>query len=328
MTTFTARCPEDVLAVAPVVLGFEPSESVVMLTFGTSRAFHARIDLPARGDPTRHRAALAELADALLRPVRRHRVPTVLLLIYTADVRAADSAWRVLRRRCDLEGVHIIDALVVGERRYHPLLARDRGLRETGVAYDVATHPFRTQAVLDGAVVHRSRGERIAVLEPDQEAMARIERILAERRSAPLDDRHAWLAAGRRVSETVAERVAASTPASDEEVADLVSAIRSPRVRDAAWCLLRRANAREHLDLWVDVARRTPRPLSAPPLGLVAYAAWLSGDGALAWAAVDRCREVDPDHGLARLVAEGLDNAVPPDLAEPDFDWIEGWDAG
>ena len=37
-----------------------------------------------------------------------------------------------------------------------------------------------------------------------------------------------------------------------------------------------------------------------------------AGDGALAWCAVDRGREVDPDHSLAGLVADLLEGAVPP----------------
>ena len=49
-TTLTARTPEDVLAVVPVVLGFEPTESMVMLTFGSDPPFHARVDLPDRAD--------------------------------------------------------------------------------------------------------------------------------------------------------------------------------------------------------------------------------------------------------------------------------------
>jgi len=32
--TLTASTPEDVLAAVPVVLGFEPRDSVAMLTFG------------------------------------------------------------------------------------------------------------------------------------------------------------------------------------------------------------------------------------------------------------------------------------------------------
>ncbi|WP_370237796.1 DUF4192 family protein, partial [Nocardioides sp.] len=43
---YVARTPEDLLATVPLVLGFTPEESVVMLTFGAPRSFHARIEMP------------------------------------------------------------------------------------------------------------------------------------------------------------------------------------------------------------------------------------------------------------------------------------------
>ena len=49
-TTLTARGPEDLLAAVPVVLGFHPQDSLVMLTFGAVRSFHARVDLPPSAD--------------------------------------------------------------------------------------------------------------------------------------------------------------------------------------------------------------------------------------------------------------------------------------
>ena len=54
----------------------------------------------------------------------------------------------------------------------------------------------------------------------------------------------------------------------------------------------------------------------AGPAAVLAFASWLVGDGALAWCAVDRCREVDPTHSLASLVAQLLDSATSPDLWE------------
>jgi hypothetical protein len=46
---------------------------------------------------------------------------------------------------------------------------------------------------------------------------------------------------------------------------------------------------------------------------VLAFAAWLAGDGALAWCAVDRCQAVEPDHSLAGLVAQLLESATSPD---------------
>ena len=52
----TFRTPEDVLAAVPVLLGFEPSDSVVMMTFGGRETFHARIDMPAAADSSTRRS--------------------------------------------------------------------------------------------------------------------------------------------------------------------------------------------------------------------------------------------------------------------------------
>src|SRR3954451_2754813 len=80
-TTLTARGPEDLLAAVPVVLGFRPEDSLVMLTFGATRSFHARLDLPETADDE----ALAEIVDALLPPSRTHAVEHVAFVVYSAD---------------------------------------------------------------------------------------------------------------------------------------------------------------------------------------------------------------------------------------------------
>ena len=66
--TLTARTPEDVLAAVPVVLGFEPRDSVVMLTFGGDR------DLPRAGRPaTAPRGRRGGRAAARAGPAARRR---------------------------------------------------------------------------------------------------------------------------------------------------------------------------------------------------------------------------------------------------------------
>ncbi len=46
-TTITVKAPHDLIAAAAVVLGFWPTDSVVMLTFGSAEPFHAQ-GRPAR----------------------------------------------------------------------------------------------------------------------------------------------------------------------------------------------------------------------------------------------------------------------------------------
>ena len=89
-TTLTARTPEDVLAAVPVVLGFEPCDSVVMLTFGGVETFHARVDLP----PPRE---VGEMVRLLLDPALQHRVTQVVFVVYADDGTAVRAVARRLR---------------------------------------------------------------------------------------------------------------------------------------------------------------------------------------------------------------------------------------
>ena len=89
-TTFTARSPEDLLALAPVVLGFFPHDSVVMLTFGAASPFHARVDLPTGA------GGVAEVVDSLVDPAIRHGVRRVVLLVYGVDRALSRRLWRGL----------------------------------------------------------------------------------------------------------------------------------------------------------------------------------------------------------------------------------------
>jgi hypothetical protein len=313
MTTLTARTPEDVLAVVPVVLGFEPTESMVMLTFGSDQPFHARVDLPDRAD------AVAEMAASLVDPAREHRVPRVFLIVYSARDLFADRALERTAQALRGAGVAVIDGLRTDGHRWSPVPGR-AGVPPDGVPYDLSAHPFAAQAVYDGRVVHASRDRLAATVAADPDLVGRVVPALAALTGEPLPalDEGLW------ARELVLRHVRVGGAPDDAELARLLRGILDVRVRDAAWSPLRREHAREHVEFWADVVRRAPDPLVPAPAALLAFAAWQAGQGALAWCAVDRCVEVDPGYSLAGLVAELLTRAVPPDTWEGDFDWTVG----
>ncbi|WP_460834216.1 DUF4192 domain-containing protein [Nocardioides hungaricus] len=287
--TFTARTPEDVLAVVPVALGFVPTESVAMLTFGAGYPFHARVDLPP--GPSQ----LPGVVDCLLDPVLRHRVPQVLFVVYTGDARLARRAARCLSGEFSRAGVEVLDVLRADGERWWP--AGDRG---PGVPYDLAAHPFSARAVLDGRVLHGSRAELRAEVARQPDRVAGVVAALAGLSGDPPDP--GWITG----------LVTAGSPPGDAEVAALLRALLDPHLRDAAWCGLSRRTAPAHVAFWTDVVRRAPDPLVPAPAALLALAAWQAGHGALAWCALDRCLEVDTGHPLGQLVARVLAEAVPP----------------
>lgn len=313
-TTLTARSPEDVLALVPVVFGFEPRESLVLLTFGGDRPFHARADLPERPEE------LGELAAALVDPALRHRVRQVLLVAYSSSSgRSADRALRSTARAFRRAGIQVLDGLRTDGARWHPVPGRP-GIPDHGVPYDLSAHRFAAQAVYDGRVVHSSREQLAASIATDPDRVAGVVAALA----ALVDEVRPALVEGRWARDLVVGHVARRTAPGDTEVARLLRGMLDIRVRDAAWSPLRRDVAPEHVSFWTDVVRRAPDLLVPAPAGLLAFAAWQAGDGALAWCAVERCLESDPDYSLAGLVGGLLTGAVAPTEWEGGFDWTTG----
>jgi hypothetical protein len=290
-TTFTARTPEDLLAAVPVVLGFEPHESVVMLTFGGQETFHARVDL--RGTD------VDELVALLLDPALHHDVARVLFVVYADDGHRTRAVLRGLRCAFAGAGIDVVEVLRVhGGRWFAP---GRPGAPPAGVPFDVGDHRFRAQAVVEGIVVHRSREELEALLGQDPTAAAEVAR--AVRRAVPSPP--------EELADLVDARLERGRFATPELARVLLGLLEQPG-RDAAWAAISREVAADHVRLWTDTVQRSPAELVAAPAAVLALAAWLAGHGALAWCAVDRCCALEPDNSLASLVADALTRAVPP----------------
>ena len=301
-TRLVARCPEDLIAFVPVAIGFVPDSSVVMLTFGAStRTFHARVDLP--DDP----GDVDLVVDSLLAPARHHGIGQVVFVIYDDDTPVADEAAWSLRETFTDAGVSVVDVLRVHGDHWFAMAPGRSPAAYSGVRFDPGTHPFTAQAVFDGRVTHPSRAALQASLDGDPAATADTEAALPGAR--PLD--------ATAVRRLVERHTAAGTRCTPGELAALGAALADGERRDGAWSGIDRGRAQAHVDFWSDAVRRLPRTLVPGAASVLALAAWLAGDGALAWCAVDRCREVDPGHSLAGLVADLLERATHP----------QAWDA-
>jgi hypothetical protein len=298
-TPLVARTPEDILAFVPIAIGFNPETSVAMLTFGEQPSFHARVDLPDDPDD------VDDLVDALLRPSLRHRVRQVIFVVYDDDTTVADeAAWSLLEAFTE-RGIEVIEVLRVHDGRWFAVLPGRSPAAYAGVPFDCGAHPFTARAVFDGRVTRGSRAELRATLDPVPDEVAECSAVLATS-PVPLS--------AAQVRDLVAGPV--DRPWTSDVLVPLALALRDPSSRDQAWCGLSRAVAPAFVETWSDAVRRLPGELVAGPAAVLAVAAWLAGEGALAWCAVERCRDVEPTHSLARLVADLLDEACSPDLWE------------
>ena len=326
MTSFIARTPLDLLAVVPYAIGFHPDDSVVVLTFGDAatgrESFHARVDLPVVAQEQERVVALLE--DVLT----RRGCAQVAVLFYTEDAGAAYAFGELLVPRLLAAGLEVIDTVRVAGDRYH----RAADPEDIGTPYDLSEHPFTAALVVEGRVAHDSRAALADTLvggdEEDREAIAVAsdrfaDRLLGAREPGGpaaglprlLREQALWLR--DRLAAPLTPGILGASAPTPQDAGRLLVLVALDALRDVAVAAVTRDNAREHLEFWRGLTRRAPRDLLAGPASLCAFAAWLHGEGALAWCAVERCLEVEPDDGLAHHVAVLLETATPPSAWAP-----------
>lgn len=326
MTTFTARTPVDLLALVPIVIGFHPEDSVVLLTFdtrpqGVSRAvnrgeaFQARVDLPVVEHE--QRAVARILRDV----AAQHQVRRAALVLYSDDAGAVHSFADLLVPDLLDDGVEVIEVLRVDGEHYF----RVADPEDTGASFDLRSHPLTAAGVFEGRVVHESRNalrdtlvgtnaeeiQNVADVADAFAATPEAEALQAGTAPVALAAQARWLQA------TIGHHVDEPTSLSTHDAGRMVVLLGVDDLREVVWCGLKRANAPAHAEFFRVLVRRTP-PEYVPALaGLLALAGWLAGDGALAWCAVDRSLSARPDDQLAQQVAMLLETATPPSVWAP-----------
>ncbi len=319
LPAISVRDERDLLAFVPYTLGFQPEESLVVVTVTAGgQPFLARVDLPY--DRGTRRATADELARAALVNGAR----TVSVVLYTDDDLVAGAVVRVLHDRLGRVGLELAWALRADGSRWYPMVGPRRAATADGVPYDLTDHALASQAVLEGRLIHRTRREladSLVVADPDraeevgEAAAALVPLSLPSGPStgtarALLESEAGWL------TRTVAARLSAEArlrAAMDAVTqARILRALAQRDCRDLLLAGLSRAEAARHVELWRELVRSTPAHLVAPVAAVLALTSWLNGDGALAWCAVERSLEADPDQSLARVVGDLLTSATPP----------------
>jgi Domain of unknown function (DUF4192) len=313
--TMRVKTPTDLLALVPYLFGFHPKDSLVMVAARAKQPFNVRVDLPTDS------GGQDDLAIHLSKVSRRHGAKLAMLALYTEDPALADSAYEALRARLGEVGVKVGEAIRADGNRWWSLTdCTDACCPADGTPYDIASHEFTAQGVLDGKVTLGSRRELAdSLVTTDLAEVEEVERAADEalRRLQPRAARAHLVREGRWVEERVSRYLEDGERLDAQDVGRLLVGMVCIEVRDVAWAQMRHSNADRHVDLWRDLVRRSPRDLMAAPAALLGFAAWLSGDGALAWCAVDRCQETEPDYSLALLLTDALTAAVPPSSWQP-----------
>lgn len=156
--TLTIRTPEDLLALVPLVLGFEPEVSLVMLTVAGPRGLHVRLDLPEVGLPD---PMLGHWLHLLVSPSVRHGVQAVVLVFHDPDAGRTQRLGTLAVERFSAVGITVATVLRVHDGCWFHAFGDDLRVRR-GTRFDVSTHPFRVAGVVAGRVIHATREDWLA----------------------------------------------------------------------------------------------------------------------------------------------------------------------
>ncbi|SEG48930.1 protein of unknown function [Thermomonospora echinospora] len=304
--------PADAVAVIPYLLGFHPDNSLVILCWNTQSNFAARLDLVDREH-------YSDLLMQVLGMVIRNAADAAILLGYGGK----DLALPLLAEVKDaLEDVLTVkEVLHVDGGRWRSLVCHNRDCcPEEGTPYDITTSKVAAQATYAGLVAYGSRQDKAATLTP-VEGQDRVW-MVAETERAEADLLREGSSSDLLVREglpMVRSLIGQDRRLTDQEAARLSVVLTHLRVRDEAWIRIAGHDPMQQLRLWQDVTRRAVEAYAAAPAALLAYTAYLSGDGGLAQMALARCRQASPSYALAWLLQQCLDYAVPPKVIRERF---------
>jgi hypothetical protein len=318
--------PDAVLAIVPHLLGFHPDRSLVVLGV-RSRSDQVclafRYDLP---DPPDAEVS-ADIAAHACAVLGRAQIPAAIVIGY-GPARLAGPAIEPAIGAMLHAGVDVLEVLRAEGGRYWSALCRDPACCPAGgVSYDPCSHPAAAALSEAGIDAYPDRAALARTLEPapgssrvtrqaTTRALRRADALIAAAQQAGTDPAAALAAAGRRaVRQAIRQYRAGGAAISAPRRAFLAVALADLRVRDDAWARMDPEFRACHLRLWTDVVTGAAAEFVPGPASLLAFAAWQSGEGALANVAVERALAADPAYTMAQLIGQAVQAGLPPSAA-------------
>lgn len=311
MPTLTSA--HDLITAIPFLLGFHPTDSIVMIAIKDEAIGLAmRIDLP----PSLDSDAIDQLASHLV----RDEADAALLVAYTPDSRDDGDALLIsLGAGFIRHGIAIQESIVVSHNRYRSIICRDENccppfgkeLPDIEGSQIAAEHvlagvpmPFSDIAELVDSIgadptsldTEWSDFVNQFFIADDAEELGALRRDGVETMELLIDEYR--LGHGARDRTLVARMIGRM---SDVQIRDYALGIHTEDTYDI------------YFSMWRELLRLAPRGFVAPIACIVAAMSYESGDGALAQKALDRAFSDDEMYPLAGLLRRVFNAGWPPE---------------
>lgn len=300
----TVSSPADLAAVAPHVIGYHPSDAIVLVVLRGQRLRLAGcLDLPADTADPRWRTETAEAVGA----IPELGGDRVMLAGY-GTATATGPVLDAVTGLCEQAGVPVAATIQVtgGLYRLHPQQPGSQALAVPG-----SEHPGVAALNAAGYTAAASREAVEARLAAtDNDAAKAITAAVAA-----LDGKPRQVFQARRLLRRLRRPGALSVAST----ALLLTNLQDTDVRDQALICIDHQPPATLLPLWEWLTRQAPAGHAATPAAICAYAAWRAGEDLLAHVAIDRAIADRPGHDLAEavwhLLASGIDPTSFPSAA-------------
>lgn len=348
----TLRSPAELADALPYLLGFHPTDSIVMVALHGERGrFGGRLRLGIPRAPQEWAPVAEQLAECLIEgSERRGSRPDGIVAFLCQDPAEGETGRRVmerlrplaqrLRTACGSLDVPVYEVLCISEGRFWSYCCPDVRCcppEGTGLALP-GTSVMAAAAAYAGVRVRGSLREMEARLAPWPAAEA-------EDQARALDDAGAALVprilagAGRKqvaeetlkLAESLMERLAqAPVPATGstdqdaeddrlighDEAAAVIVGLQDRETRDRAAEWMEGPEAAPALRLWRTLARRCAGPYgeyATAPLTLAAWVSWSTGDEPAARVALALALRIDPRYVFAQLLHQACNEGLDPE---------------
>ncbi|MEV6072062.1 DUF4192 domain-containing protein [Nocardia sp. NPDC052001] len=327
--------PADLIAVVPAMLGFTPVRSLVLLFVthhpevegSTVVQFLVRMESPLQD----HRLSdddIAQYAADMCARMDAHAVLAVLVddrLSRPTHADAADarcrSALQTLRTQLQSVERALAGAWCTSALAAHTEWWSEATPEQYGYLPDPTASRIAAEYTAAGRPIHATRTDLIELLDVDHALRHKVTDALDDAaaqahrrfvRAVQIGDPSAYSRQALwQVMQTIAHTSTLEVP-TPRALADVAVALRDPVVREAMFGVADGEHAHRAHQLWTILTRALPDPDRAEAAMLLAFSAYLHGDGALAGIALDTALASDPDHRMAQLLDLALSTAMPP----------------
>ncbi|WP_073777210.1 DUF4192 domain-containing protein [Streptomyces sp. MJM1172] len=347
----TLRTPAELADALPYMLGFHPTDSLVMVAVhGEGGRFGGRLRVGIPTTPAEWEDTARQVAETLVRgSERRGAKPDGIVVFLCQDPRKGESGQRVMTRlrplaqrvrlACGALDVPVLEALCLSDGRYwsytcpeaHCCPAEGHPLVAPGTSVMAAAATFA------GLQVRGSLSEIEGRLTPLGGALAKEQEPALDRAAAALVPKILDGATREEVgaetitlAQTLMRRLALAPPPEGgpgtdawddallghDEAASVILGLQDREIRDIAAEWMENEEAAPALRLWRALARRCVGAYgehAAAPLTLAGWVCWSTGDEPTARIALALALRADADYRFAQLLHHACNEGIDPE---------------